>query len=79
MLTRTRLLWLGPSGSFVDFGFSAGFFLNRWVEKELDLFIQRPMPLFSASSAPPELACLCPNDVHDVHDVLKGWLFSTGD
>ena len=51
MLTRRRLLWPGPSGSFMDFGFSAGFFLNSSVEEELDLFVQRPMLLFSASSA----------------------------
>jgi hypothetical protein len=35
----------------MDFGFSAGFFLNSSVEQEVDLFIQRPMLLFSASSA----------------------------
>ena|SRR5208282_2196168 len=40
-LTRRHLLWLGPSGSFMDFGFSAGFFLNSSIEEELDLFIQR--------------------------------------
>jgi hypothetical protein len=28
-----------------------GFFLNSSVEEELDLFIQRPMLVFSASSA----------------------------
>ena len=33
MLTRRRLLWPGPSGSFMDFGFSAGFFLNSSVEE----------------------------------------------
>ena len=27
-----HLLWLGPSGSFMDFGFSVGFFLNSSVE-----------------------------------------------
>jgi len=32
------------------FGFSVGFFLNSSVEKELDLFIQRPMLLFSERS-----------------------------
>jgi hypothetical protein len=62
MLTRRCLLWLGPSGSFMDFGFSAGFFLNSSVEQELDLFIQRPMLHFSASSAirgiPPALGLL---------------------
>jgi hypothetical protein len=34
----------------MDFGFSVGFFYCS-VEEELDLFIQRPMLLFSASGA----------------------------
>ena len=50
-LTRRRLLWLGSSGSFTDFGFWVGLFLNSSVEEELDLFIQRSMLLFSASSS----------------------------
>ena len=50
MLTRRRLLWPGPSGRFMDFGFSVGFFLNGPVEEELDLFIQRSMLLFSERS-----------------------------
>jgi len=34
----------------VDFGFFVGFFLNSAVKEELDLFIQRPMLLFSERS-----------------------------
>jgi hypothetical protein len=76
MLTRRRLLWLGPSGGFMDFGFSVGFFLNSAVEWELDLFIQRPMLLFSASSAIRGiLSASAPGHGLDSRDCFRGELF----